>query len=70
MNNKSRNLFLVCPKKKEELNKYPTLVPDITADELVDKIKEDEDADRFTCNEWLNDIDQEIFLCISRMMDR
>ena len=37
------------------------MVPDITADELVDKIKEDEDADRFTCNEWLNDIDQEIF---------
>ena len=46
---------------KEELTKYPTLDPDITADELVDKIKEDEDADRFTFNEWLNDIDQEIF---------
>ena len=38
------------------------MVPDITADELVDKIKEDEDADRFTFNEWLNDIDQEIFV--------
>ena len=36
--------------------------PDITANELVDKIKEDEDADRFTFNEWYNDIDQEIFV--------
>ena len=35
--------------------------PDITADELVDKIKEDEHADRFTFNEWLNDVVQEIF---------
>ena len=43
---------------KEELTKYPTLDPDITADELVHKIKEDEDADKFTFNKWLNDVDQ------------
>ena len=47
---------------KEEPTKYPSLEPDITADELVEQIKEDEDADRFTFNEWYNDIDQEIFV--------
>ena len=36
--------------------------PDITADELVDKIKEDEDLDRFNFKEWYNDIDQKFFV--------
>ena len=35
--------------------------PDITANELVDIIKEDEGIHKFTFGEWYNDIDQEIF---------
>lgn len=42
--------------------KFPNLDPEITADELVEKIKEDEDAQRFIFKEWYNDIDQEIFM--------
>ena len=36
--------------------------PDITADELVEKIKQDEDAQKFIFKEWYNDINQEIFM--------
>ena len=45
-----------------EPTKFPNLDPDIRADELVEKIKEDEDAQRFIFKEWYNDIDQEIFM--------
>ena len=46
----------------DEPAEYPDLDPDITADELVDKIKEDEELDKFNFKEWYNDIDQEIFM--------
>ena len=49
-------------KCKGEPTKFPNLDPDITADELVEKIKADEDAQRFIFKEWYNDIDQEIFM--------
>ena len=47
---------------KEEPTKFPNLDPDITADELVEKIKQDEDAQKFIFKEWYNDINQEIFM--------
>ena len=37
------------------------LDPDVTANELVEIIKEDEGIRKFTFGEWYNDIDQEIF---------
>ena len=46
----------------DEPAEYPNLDPDITADELVDKIKEDEELDRFNFKEWYNDIDQKFFV--------
>ena len=46
----------------DEPAEYPDLDPDITADELVDKIKEDEELDRFNFKEWYNDIDQKFFV--------
>ena len=46
----------------DEPAEYPDLDLDITADELVDKIKEDEELDRFNFKEWYNDIDQKVFV--------
>ena len=37
------------------------LDPDVTANDLVEIIKEDEGIRKFTFGEWYNDIDQEIF---------
>ena len=36
--------------------------PDITAHELVEKIKQEEEAQKFTFGKWYNDLDQEIFM--------
>ena len=36
------------------------LDPDVTANDLVEIIKEDEGIRKFTFGEWYNDIDQEI----------
>ena len=47
---------------KAEPTKYEDLDPDITANELVEKIKQEEEAQKFTFGKWYNDLDQEIFM--------
>ena len=47
---------------KAEPTKYEDLYPGITANELVEKIKQEEEAQKFTFGKWYNDLDQEIFM--------